>query len=190
MSAEILRQAFHYLYRDELPALQKLAQSLPDNPLVINIGSGAGTSGVTFMESRPDLRLCTIDIIKESSPFGCLVGEEEELKKRGLWGNRNRQIHQDSKVVGKEWLDGKVDMVFVDGDHSYDGCRGDIEAWLPHIKVGGIIAIHDFRKGDLAETEDGPHPMPWPYVDKAVMDCLWEQYERIVWVDSLIAFRV
>jgi predicted O-methyltransferase YrrM len=161
MSAEILRQAFHYLYKDELPALQELARSLPENPHVINIGAGAGTSGVAFMEARPDLHLTTIDITQESSPFGCLEGEEQELKKRGLWGDRNLQIHQDSKVVGRTWTGEKMDMVFVDGDHSYEGCKGDIEAWLPHIKAGGILAIHDFRKGDLAETEDGPHPMKW-----------------------------
>jgi len=190
MTAEVLRQAFHYLYRDELPALQELARSLPPGALIVNIGAGAGTSGVTFMEAREDLRLVTIDITKESSPFGCLVGEEEELKKRGLWGDRNSQIHGDSKVVGREWDREKVDMVFVDGDHSYEGCRGDVEAWLPHVKPGGIIAIHDFRKGDIAETKDGPHPMPWPDVDRAVKDYLWEQYERILWVDSLIAFRV
>lgn len=190
MSAEALRQAFHYLYKNELPALQKLARSLPEKALIINIGAGAGTSGVAFMEARDDLRLTTIDITKDSSPFGCLVGEEEELRKRGLWGDRNSQIHRDSKLAGREWTGKKVDMVFVDGDHSYEGCRGDIEAWLPHIKAGGIIAIHDFRKGDLAETADGPHPVPWPEVDRAVVDCLWEQYERIIWVDSLIAFRV
>ena len=37
-----------------------------------------------------------------------------------------------------------IDFVFIDGDHSYDACRADIEAWTPFVKPGGVIAFHDF----------------------------------------------
>ena len=36
-----------------------------------------------------------------------------------------------------------VDMLFIDGDHSYEGVRGDWEAWRLHVRRGGIIALHD-----------------------------------------------
>lgn len=36
-----------------------------------------------------------------------------------------------------------ADFVFVDADHSYEGIRGDFEAWRPLIAEGGIIAFHD-----------------------------------------------
>jgi predicted O-methyltransferase YrrM len=190
MSSESLQQAFHYLYPNEVPALKYLAQQLGSNPLVINIGAGAGTSGLAFMESRLDLQLVTIDIQKEDSPFGCLYAEEVELKKAGLWGDRNRQIHMDSKECGRSWFDEQPDMVFIDGEHSYEGCKGDILAWLPEIKKGGIIAIHDYRKGDLAATPDGPHPKPWPGVDQAVQELLVGKLTMLLHVDSLIAFEV
>jgi len=35
-----------------------------------------------------------------------------------------------------------VDMVFIDGDHTYEGCKADIEAWLPKCKK--IISGHDY----------------------------------------------
>jgi predicted O-methyltransferase YrrM len=35
------------------------------------------------------------------------------------------------------------DFVFVDGDHTYEGLRGDWEAWSPLVGPGGIIALHD-----------------------------------------------
>jgi hypothetical protein len=38
-----------------------------------------------------------------------------------------------------------VDWVFIDGDHSYQGCSADIDAWWPKIRKGGILSGHDYR---------------------------------------------
>jgi predicted O-methyltransferase YrrM len=37
----------------------------------------------------------------------------------------------------------QVDLVFIDADHSYNGCRGDIIAYSPKVKSGGILSGHD-----------------------------------------------
>lgn len=36
-----------------------------------------------------------------------------------------------------------VDFIFIDGDHSYDGLRGDWEAWTGLVTGGGLVALHD-----------------------------------------------
>ncbi|MCI0400646.1 MAG: class I SAM-dependent methyltransferase [Gammaproteobacteria bacterium] len=36
-----------------------------------------------------------------------------------------------------------VDFVFIDGDHSYEGLRGDWQGWSPLVGLGGIVALHD-----------------------------------------------
>lgn len=36
-----------------------------------------------------------------------------------------------------------VDFVFIDGDHSFQGLRGDWEAWSPLLAPEGIITLHD-----------------------------------------------
>jgi predicted O-methyltransferase YrrM len=38
-----------------------------------------------------------------------------------------------------------VDFVFIDGDHSHEGLRGDWESWSPLIATGGIVSLHDSR---------------------------------------------
>lgn len=43
-----------------------------------------------------------------------------------------------------------LDLVFIDGDHSFEGCRADLETWWPHVKNGGMILVHD------ADTESFP----------------------------------
>lgn len=38
---------------------------------------------------------------------------------------------------------GPVGLLWIDGDHSYDGVRRDFEDWFPKLAVGGWIAFHD-----------------------------------------------
>lgn len=206
LTSEQLRDDFKYLFVDEIPALKSLVQVLPRRPLVINIGAGAGTSGLAIMESRPDVRLITIDIQNESSPFGCLDAERDVMKRAGfdkLLGIRWGQLIGDSVEIGIHWFDfgmtfegnkedkhfGPPDMVFIDGDHSYEHAHDDIQIWLRLLKDGGIIAVHDFRKQDFDHSPNGPHPKPWPGVDRAVEENLLHNYPVILHVDSLIAFR-
>jgi len=42
------------------------------------------------------------------------------------------------------WKEQKVDMVFVDADHSEAAVLADIAAWTPHVRSGGIMAGHDY----------------------------------------------
>ena len=42
-------------------------------------------------------------------------------------------------------LAGRVEFVFIDGDHSYDGLRADWEGWSELVAPGGSIALHDSR---------------------------------------------
>lgn len=37
-----------------------------------------------------------------------------------------------------------LDYVYIDADHHYEGVCRDLDAWLPKVKSGGIIAGHDF----------------------------------------------
>ena len=38
----------------------------------------------------------------------------------------------------------KFDLIFLDGDHSYQGVQKDIDNWYPRLVPGGILAGHDF----------------------------------------------
>jgi hypothetical protein len=40
---------------------------------------------------------------------------------------------------------GGIEFLFIDGDHSYEGLRGDWEGWSPWIVPGGVVALHDSR---------------------------------------------
>ena len=37
------------------------------------------------------------------------------------------------------------DMVYIDADHTYEGCIQDIKNWYPKVKKGGVLAGDDYR---------------------------------------------
>jgi hypothetical protein len=36
-----------------------------------------------------------------------------------------------------------VDVIFIDGDHTYEGCKADIDNWFPQMAKGGVMLFHD-----------------------------------------------
>jgi hypothetical protein len=61
--------------------------------------------------------------------------------------------------------DSSLDLVFIDGDHSYEAVKEDIALWTPKVREGGIIAGHDYANKDKYGTKfDG--------VERAVKEAL------------------
>ncbi|WP_436935214.1 class I SAM-dependent methyltransferase [Halovenus marina] len=48
-----------------------------------------------------------------------------------------KQIAQD--------LDTKMDFLFIDGDHSYEGVKKDFQLYSKLVSSGGLVAFHDIR---------------------------------------------
>ena len=57
--------------------------------------------------------------------------------------------------------DGSLDLVYVDGDHRYEGALADIKGWLPKLRKGGCMTGHDFSfptvRQALSETFNGDY---------------------------------
>lgn len=190
-----------YLSHGEIDLLTQLALALPADPVVVNIGAGSGTSGLTFLSARDDLQLYTIDVAYESNPYGGLMNEWGALEAAALVpSGRYLGIHGESIKVGQAWDRGPVDLVFVDGDHSYAGARGDIETWWALLQPGGCMAIHDYLKVESYARNHPGQPItdeliwreikPYYDVDRAVADFFgMVQPEPAGHVDTLIAYR-
>lgn len=43
------------------------------------------------------------------------------------------------KILGKK----QVDLLYIDGDHRYEGVKRDFELWSPLVKSGGVVVFHD-----------------------------------------------
>lgn len=63
------------------------------------------------------------------------------------------------------------DFIFIDGDHSYEGCHDDINNAMRYISNGGIIAGHDWKQPGF------------PGIEKAVLEIFKDK--KINVVDSI-----
>lgn len=42
-----------------------------------------------------------------------------------------------------------IDFLFIDGDHSYEGVSQDFHLWVPKVRKGGLIALHDIKGANI-----------------------------------------
>jgi predicted O-methyltransferase YrrM len=54
-------------------------------------------------------------------------------------------VVRERSTVAAQNLTVPYDFVFLDADHSYEGCKADIAAWAPKIKPGGWLGGHDYE---------------------------------------------
>jgi hypothetical protein len=54
-------------------------------------------------------------------------------------------IRKSSVQAAKQFKANSVDFVFIDGSHDTVSVCLDIDTWYPKLKVGGIIAGHDYK---------------------------------------------
>lgn len=52
----------------------------------------------------------------------------------------------ESHAAAQGWTD-PVDLVFIDGDHTEEGCRLDWDDWHGFVEPGGVVLFHDARLG-------------------------------------------
>ena len=53
-------------------------------------------------------------------------------------------IDSDSMKASELFKDNSIDLLFLDGNHSYTYCSNELKIWIPKVKTGGIVSGHDW----------------------------------------------
>lgn len=61
-------------------------------------------------------------------------------------------IRLDSVSAASNYPDRSLDFVFIDAAHDYESVKQDIIAWLPKVKIGGIISGHDYHHPPVVQA--------------------------------------
>ncbi|RLC88791.1 MAG: hypothetical protein DRJ03_01575 [Chloroflexi bacterium] len=163
---------------EEVDALKELVRELPYTPTIIQIGAERGCSTVAMLEERPLAFILSIDIGERPEERANV--ERAELDHRQVVRALGR-----SQDIGLWWpMNWECDMLFIDGDHRYEGVSQDLYIWADKIKPGGILALHDYIEDPIPAHIKGR-------VAHAVRDWLekHDEYEEIARCQRLIAFQ-
>ena len=77
--------------------------------------------------------------------------EERVLKQRfKKYEDKIQFIFDYSYNVADCFLDGSLDFVYIDGDHSYASVKNDINLFVSKVRKGGVIGGHDFNNYEVA----------------------------------------
>lgn len=131
---------------EEIKWLKEEMLFLPESPILVNIGAAAGVSTLAMLEAKPKATIysCEIDLG---------AGELVQIERAGLDVSRVIRLGESARA-GYDF-EGEVDFIFVDGGHSSDQVMRDIDAWLPHLKIGHVIAFHDYNNPDFPTVKEG-----------------------------------
>lgn len=141
---------FKQLYQD-------VAKNLKDGQLLVEVGSWFGRSaafmGVEIANSGKKVEFVCIDPWENGGPD--LVGTKFEVKGKdelykqflintGPVCNYIKPLRRTSLEAVELFEDESIDFLMLDGDHNYPVVKDEIIAYLPKMKVGGIISGDDF----------------------------------------------
>lgn len=138
----------------ETMQLAEHARGLGVGARALEIGSGLGGSmAVIGCCARAGTELFAVD------PFE-LYDEQNATLSRGLRVGTAKDFHEtiagckvkailltlSSEAAVWRWNNGDgqpLDLVLVDGNHSYQHAKFDLDAWWPHLRPGGTLLLHD-----------------------------------------------
>lgn len=59
------------------------------------------------------------------------------------YGNRYTHMRMTSAEASTQ-IGHKIDFIYIDADHSYQGVQNDLQKWFHKIRIGGIVGGHDY----------------------------------------------
>jgi len=134
-----LSDAFGFLSPEEIEVIHRTLNLCKDAPIVLEIGTGAGTSLLSVLESRPMSYITSVDIIPSAVA--------PRIKEAGFSSDRISLVVDYSLNVVKTW-EKEIDVFILDGNHNPDNVLKDMKAWCPHLAVGGYFIVHDYGDGN------------------------------------------
>jgi predicted O-methyltransferase YrrM len=170
-SSNQLNHGVASLQLDEAALLYRLARDVRSGP-VAEIGRFKGGSTFIFAAALPEaVELWSYDFHVALRPD--MPGErlDEELRAALDRYDLARKVHllvADSRTADPP--PGPLELLFVDGDHSYEGAKADLERWGGFVRPGGHLLAHD-------AVDSGGYGNHYPGVARAVAELgpAWER---------------
>lgn len=138
----------------------EMVNRFPSGSKFVEVGSWKGKSAsymcVEIINSQKNIEFYCVDHFLGSSEHQT-IAELPQLydtfiaNMSSLEGHYNT-LKMPSADAASTFEDESLDFVFIDAAHEYENVKSDINAWLPKVKVGGILAGHDYFHGPVKQA--------------------------------------
>lgn len=144
---------------------------------VVEVGSLYGGTLWYWLQLPVVRRVVSVDlVVPDDSPVHADVLAGRELWPTWVPHVELQVIEADSHdpaTLARVAHHGPIDLLFLDGDHTYDGVAEDWRLWSPLVRPGGLVAFHDtVANGDRDE----------PGVRQLVGELKW-RHPSVEWFD-------
>jgi predicted O-methyltransferase YrrM len=171
--------------KSEILSLLKIIRPLKPKAVCEIGAAGCGTTFLLTQAVASNALLITIDLAFTASREGA-------LKSFAMPGQQLVCLREDSHLpetlhlVKRQLAGQQLDVLYLDGDHSYKGIKTDFEFYSPLVKPGGLIVFHDIvpdsqtRHGIRTSSDVGEVPKFWQEIrsSHAHTEEIVEDYEQ------------
>lgn len=146
--------------------------------LFVEVGSWLGKSaaymGVEIVNSGKRISFACVDPWEDGGPDLRHTPHFKSLQKpiyESFMENTKPVAHlirtyrMPSVQAARHFEDGSIDFIMLDGDHNYPAVLHDIDAWLPKMRPGSLMAGDDARWPGVAQSIEERFPGQYRVVD-------------------------
>lgn len=147
----------------EVETLMELASNLLQGCTIVEIGSYRGKSTIALALGSKRGQQNKVYAIDPHVDFvgvlGAVFGPQDlNVLYRNIINAKVGEIvfvvSLPSINAANAWSEKNIALLFIDGDHSYEGVKSDYEAWEPFVVSGGVIVFHDIRVDGVRQLLD------------------------------------
>lgn len=141
----------YLLHKDFRPMIAFLNKSHNKNLVGVEIGVLYGENAETILKSLSIQKLYLVDPYLPYARSDCEqnILLDITIAQKRLSQYRNKIFVQKKSSEAVNDIPDDLDFVYIDGNHTYEHVKEDIELYYPKIKEGGVLGGHDFSSSFL-----------------------------------------